>query len=449
MQFPKDFLWGSATASYQIEGSKIEHGRGECIWHRFSHTPGKVHNGDTGDVACDHLNRYKDDIALMRQLGLQAYRFSISWPRVIPAGTGVTNEQGLDFYDRVIDELLANNIRPFITLYHWDLPQALQDRDNGWENPDSVQWFADYTDLVTRRYGDRVKDWITHNEPWCAAFLGNFIGVHAPGKHDPNAAFKVTHHLLLSHAAAMRVIRQNVVESRAGITLNPAPVHPATDSEADKQAARISDGLRNRWYLDPLYKGTYPADIVELLNKWGALEGIDLDAVKDATVPTDFLGINFYNRDIVAASDDPSQPFKGVKPDYEGVEFTAMGWEVYPDSLTELLVRINDDYHPKALYITENGAAYDETSPNGSGVDVVEDPQRVEYLRKHFVAAQNAIKQGVPLIGYFVWSFMDNFEWSEGYNKRFGIVYVDYDTQVRTFKRSALYLRKVIAEQSR
>lgn len=449
MQFPKDFLWGSATASYQIEGSKIEHGRGECIWHRFSHTPGKTHNGDTGDVACDHLNRYQDDIGLMRQLGLQTYRFSISWPRVIPAGTGTPNEAGLDFYDRVIDKLLANNIRPFITLYHWDLPQALQDRGDGWENPDSVQWFADYTDLVTRRYGDRVKDWITHNEPWCAAFLGNMIGIHAPGKRDLRTAFLVNHNLMLSHGAAMGVIRQNVSDSRAGIVLNPAPVYPATDSEADKQAAQISDGLRNRWYLDPLYKGTYPADIVALLNTQGALEGIDLDSVKAAAAPTDFLGINFYNRDIVAASDDPNQPFKGVKPDYEGVEFTAMGWEVYADALTELLVRINNDYQPKALYVTENGAAYEETPLNGANVEVVEDPQRVEYLRKHFIAAQNAIAQGVPLTGYFVWSFMDNFEWSEGYNKRFGIVYVDYDTQVRTFKRSALYLRDVIAAQSR
>jgi beta-glucosidase len=446
MQFPKDFLWGAATASYQIEGAAREYGRGECIWTRFSHTPGKTYNGDTGDVACDHLHRYEGDIALMRQLGLQTYRFSISWPRVIPAGTGAPNPEGLEFYDRLIDALLTNGIAPYMTLYHWDLPQALQDRGGGWENPDSVNWFADYAELVTRRYGDRVKNWITHNEPWCTAFLGNLIGIHAPGKQDAPAAFKVAHHLLLSHGAAMGVIRRNVAESYAGIALNPAPVHPASYRPADHTAARLADGMRNRWFLDPLYNGHYPADLVEHLNAQGALDGLDLDAVRAANVPTDFLGVNFYNRDIVAATDNPAMPWDGVKPDYPGVEFTAMGWEVYAPSFTELLVRLWREYAPAALYITENGAAYPDAPPDGTGV--VEDSARVAYIQRHLSAAADAIAQGVPLRGYFVWSFMDNFEWAEGYSKRFGVVYVDYPTQARTFKRSALVYRDLIAAQN-
>lgn len=440
MQFPKDFLWGVATASYQIEGSKIEHGRGECIWHRFSHTPGKTYNGDTGDVACDHLNRYQEDVKLMRQLGAQAYRFSISWPRVIPAGTGATNAIGLDFYDRLVDEVLANDIVPFATLYHWDLPQALQDR-GGWESPDSPAWFVEYTDLMTRRLGDRIKYWVTHNEPWCAAFLGYMIGIHAPGKQDTHAGYKAAHHLLLSHGLAVPVIRQNVKEAQVGIVLNPAVAHPASDSEADRIAAHRSEGLQNRWFLDPLYKGKYPSDMVETLNTQGLLDDIDLEAVKIAAVPTDFLGINYYSRGIIKAADE-APGFKGVKPDYPGVEFTEMGWEIYPDGLTELLVSITQDYAPEAIYITENGAAFkDEPPTNG----VVHDPRRVEYLRNHFEAASKAIAQGVPLKGYFVWSFLDNFEWAEGYNKRFGIVYVDYATQVRTLKDSALYYQSIIS----
>ncbi|HLV33561.1 MAG TPA: GH1 family beta-glucosidase [Spirillospora sp.] len=436
MDFPEHFLWGAATASYQIEGGGLQEGRGECIWHRFSHTPGKVLNGDTGDVACDHLHRYREDVALMAELGLDAYRFSISWPRVLPAGTGATNAAGLDFYDRLVDALLEVNIRPFVTLYHWDLPQALQDQ-GGWENPASVQWFADYTGLMAQRLGDRVKDWITINEPWVIAFLGNFTGEHAPGKQDLRAAYQVAHHLLLAHAAAIPVIRAAVPDARAGITLNVNYIDAATDSEADQQAARRQDGYVARWFLDPLYRGQYPQDMVDWLGD--TLSGIDLAAVSAATVPTDFLGINYYTRNTVAHADEG--PFQTKMITHAGSLYTEMGWEVYPDGLRRLLIRLHEDYAPGAIYITENGAAFEDPPPaNG----VIEDPLRVAYLEAHFEAASQAIAAGVPLKGYFVWSLLDNFEWAYGYSKRFGIIYVDYETQRRVLKRSALYLQRVI-----
>lgn len=439
MKFPQDFLWGSATASYQIEGASLLDGRGECIWHRFSHTPGKIKNGDTGDVACDHYHRYKEDVALMKRLGLQSYRFSIAWPRVIPAGTGATNPAGLAFYDRLVDELLAAGIRPFVTLYHWDLPQALQDR-GGWENADSPQWFADYTRLMAARLGDRVKDWITINEPWVVAFLGNLIGEHAPGKQDIVAAYRVAHHVLLAHGLAVPVIRSAVPDARAGIALNINYLDGASDSEADQQAAVRQDGYVARWFLDPLYRGHYPADIVEWLGH--TLAGLDLDAVKVAAVPTDFLGLNYYTRNTVRASDEP--PFNMSMVRHDEAPHTEMDWEIYPDGLRKLLIRLHTDYAPGPIYITENGAAFNDLPPvNG----IVEDPQRVEYLKAHFEAASEAIAAGVPLKGYFVWSLMDNFEWAQGYTKRFGIVYVDYPTQRRTPKRSALYLQQVIEGQ--
>jgi beta-glucosidase len=444
MPFPKDFLWGAATASYQIEGGGLSEGRGECIWHRFSHTPGKTKNGDTGDVACDHLHRYADDVALMQSLGLQAYRFSTSWARVLPQGVGTPNERGLDFYDRLVDALLKAGIQPFATLYHWDFPQALQDR-GGWASQDSPAWFAEYADLMTRRLGDRVRGWITFNEPWCISLLSNLLGVHAPGNQDMNLAYKVAHGLNLAHGAAMGVIRQNCPQTPAGIVLNLYPAMPASDSDQDKQAAHIYDGWFNRWFLDPVYKGEYPADMVELLSP--ALEGIDLSAVSAAAAPTDFLGVNFYTRGLVRWDD--SQPLKFTfarNPDPNTV-YTAMDWEVYPQGLTDILVRVHQDYQPKAIYVTENGAAFDDPDsvPASGSVD---DPQRTDYLRTHFAAAENAIAQGVPLKGYFVWSLMDNYEWAEGYTKRFGIVHVDYTTQQRTPKQSALWYQDFIKNHS-
>lgn len=439
MAFPRDFAWGVATASYQIEGAALEDGRGECIWHRFSHTPGTIADGSTGDVACDHYHRYRQDVTLMAELGLTAYRFSISWPRVLPAGTGAINPAGLDFYDRLVDELLAHRIQPFVTLYHWDLPQALQDR-GGWENPDSVAWFADYAALMAQRLGDRVKHWITHNEPWVVSFLGNYLGIHAPGKRDLAAAYTVAHHLLLSHGAAVPVIRQAAPDAQVGITLYLCQVEPASDSAADRQAAQRHDGYVNRWFLDAVFKGSYPQDMVTLVEP--ALQRIDPAAIRAAAVPLDFLGINYYTRNLIAASETGPFYTQEVRP--AGRPYTAMGWEVYPEGLRALLVRVWRDYAPRAIYITENGAAYDDPDV---AEGIVEDPQRVHYYQLHLDACAAALAEGVPLKGYFAWSLIDNFEWAEGYRKRFGLVHVNYQTQVRTLKRSALFYRDFIAAQ--
>jgi beta-glucosidase len=417
----------------------LTEGRGECIWHRFSHTPGKVFNGDTGDVACDHLHRYKEDVALMAALGLPAYRFSISWPRVIPAGTGAPNPQGLDFYDSLIDELLRHNIDPYVTLYHWDYPQALQDR-GGWTNPDSVKWFEDYTDLVTRRYGDRIKGWITFNEPWCVSLLSNMIGAHAPGLQDPRTAYEVAHYLNIAHGAGMRVIRQNCPGVPAGITLNLSPNIPATDSEEDATAAQIYDGYFNRWFLDPVFKGTYPDDILELLTP--LLMNVDIGALKTAAEPMDFIGVNYYTRAVIKADNSNPLGFGQIRPPES--DYTEMEWEIYPQGLTDLLLRVTRDYAPKGIIVTENGAAFIDPAPvNG----VVDDPDRVAYIEGHLKACETAITLGVPLKGYFLWSLLDNFEWAFGYSKRFGIIQVDYDTQVRTPKASAHFYRDIITHQ--
>lgn len=442
MSFPSDFLWGAAASSYQIEGAVSEDGRGECIWTRFSHTPGKVKNGDTGDRACEHYQRYREDIALMGSLGLMSYRFSIAWPRIFPAGTGTVNAAGLDFYSRLVDELLKAGITPFATLYHWDLPQALQDR-GGWANPDSVKWFADYVDVMTRALGDRVNHWITHNEPWVIAFLGNYLGIHAPGIKDLPTALKVAHHVLISHGEAVPVIRANVPNAHAGITLNLYPIYPNSASADDQLAAQLQDGYANRWFLDPVYKGHYPTDMVELFGS--ALDGIDLSAVRVASVPTDFLGVNYYSRTLVTY--DPAELFKNkhVKP--ADSAYTSMDWEVYPQGLTDILVRLKREYAVPAIYITENGAAYPDPDPQDG---VVEDPDRTAYYVGHLDAIADALAQEVPVKGYYAWSLMDNFEWAEGYEQRFGIVHVDFETQQRTPKRSALYYRdRIHAERAK
>ncbi len=438
MPFPEDFIWGAATASYQIEGGGLDEGRGECIWHHFSHTPGKVKNGDTGMVACDHLHRYKDDVALMREIGLKGYRFSISWPRVIPAGTGEINEQGLAFYDHLVDELLAQGIEPYATLYHWDLPQQLQEK-GGWENPESVQWFADYTDLMTRRLGDRLKGWITLNEPWCISILSNLIGEHAPGKKDPQAAYKVAHHLALAHGAAIRVIRQNCPGVPAGITLNLWPVYANSDSEQDLMAKQMYDSIFNRWFLDPVFKGTYPEDAVELLTPY--LTGIDLDSIQAAKEPLDFIGINYYNRVVIAYDSENPLGFKSIQP--EDSEYTAMNWEIYAPGLKDIIMRVYEDYAPKVIYVTENGAAYDDPEPADG---TVEDPLRAKYVADHLKACEDAIDAGAPLKGYFLWSLMDNFEWAHGYSKRFGMIHVNYETQERTLKRTARMYQEMISK---
>jgi len=438
MPFPKDFLWGSATSSYQIEGAALEEGRGECIWTRFSHTPGKVLNNDTGDVACDHYHLYKQDVALMRELGLHAYRYSISWPRVLAEGVGTINEAGLDFYDRLTDELLASNIQPWVTLYHWDLPQALQDR-GGWTNPDIVKWFTDYTQVVVGRLGDRVKHWITHNEPWCTAFMGNLIGAHAPGIQDLKTAIHVAHHTLLAHGATVPVVRAYSPGAQVGITLNLTPHIPATDHPDDIRLARRDDGLQNNWFLDPCYHGHYPADMVELLTPTGVFEGINIEDVQSAAVPTDFLGINYYMR--YAMAHVPGKPDESVPAFPEGTEFTGMGWEVYPQGMADMLLYVQEHYNPPAIYITENGAAYVDPDPAD---DVVDDLERVSFIRRYLEAAEDAINKGAALKGYFVWSFLDNFEWAYGYSQRFGIIHVDFNTQKRTLKRSAQMYRNII-----
>lgn len=440
MTFPQDFLWGAATASYQIEGAALEDGRGECIWTRFSHTPGKVRDGDTGDVACDHYHRYADDVALMQQLGLKAYRLSISWPRVQPQGTGAVNEAGLVFYDRLVDSLLDANIRPFVTLYHWDLPQALQDK-GGWENPEIAHWFADYTDLITRRLGDRVKDWITLNEPWVFTFVGYGFGIHAPGIADMAAAYRAAHNALIAHGDSMRVIRQNVPGAQAGITLDIPHFHPATQSDADIAAANRQFAAHAAWFLDPVFKGAYPAEIAEAI-QFDKIDGIVHADIHRAQAASDFLGINHYSR-FLARHDPDAPPLYVNRVDApENAEKTAMDWEVYPEGLFNVLTRVNREYAPGAFYVTENGAAYDDPEPDG---DTVADPERRDYLYRYFGMAERAIANGVPLKGYFVWSFLDNYEWAQGYSKRFGLVQVNYKTQQRTLKSSARWYKRVIA----
>jgi beta-glucosidase len=434
MSFPQDFIWGVATSSYQIEGTQPGDGRGECIWTRFSHTPGKTKNGDTGDVACDHINRYKDDVKLIRDLGFKAYRFSVSWPRVMPLGAGSINENGLAFYDQLTDELLEQGLDPYVTLYHWDLPQALEDK-GGWANPDIVKWFADYTDIVTRALGDRVRGWITLNEPWCSSMLGYLWGVHAPGDQDMTKAYRAAHHLLIAHGHAMPIIRRNAPGVPAGITLNLAGQHPYSDDPEDIKLATRADGFMNRWFLDPVFKGEYPADLLAEEMIALALADVDPGRIKEAAVPMDFLGINYYMRWFV------SQTLQGHDRFPADTRYTDMDWEIYGRGMGEMLLRVHQDYGPQALHITENGAAFPD--PAIASGDVVEDPLRVDFYREYLEGAQWALDQGVPLKGYFAWSLMDNFEWGEGYEKRFGIVHVDYATQKRTPKRSAHYLGQI------
>ncbi len=438
--FPDNFLWGAATSSYQIEGAWDEDGKGESIWDRFSHTPGKIVDGSTGDVACDHYHRWQEDLDLMQSLGLQAYRFSIAWPRILPQGRGQVNQAGLDFYDRLVDGLLARNITPFVTLYHWDLPQALEDA-GGWPDRATAEAFVQYAEVVSARLGDRVKHWITHNEPWVAAFLGYGVGIHAPGARDFQQAAAAAHHLLLSHGWAVPVLRANSPEARVGITLNLTDVVPASPSPQDYHAARELDAFLNRWFLDPLYGRQYPADGVAWFEREHQVQPHFVKAgdLETIATPTDFLGVNFYTRHVARG------PAEGNLPPTittERSEFTEMGWEVAPRSLFRLLNRLHFDYQVPSIYITENGAAFaDQLSADGQ----VHDPRRVAYLRAHLQAAHDAIQCGVPLQGYFVWSLMDNFEWAFGYTKRFGIVYVDFETQQRMVKDSGLWYREVIS----
>ena len=447
--FPKDFLWGAATSSYQIEGAWDEDGKGESIWDRFCRTPGTVREGDTGDVACDHYHRWREDVQLMKELGLQAYRFSIAWPRILPQGRGRVNQAGLDFYSRLVDGLLEAGIQPFVTLYHWDLPQALQD-EGGWPARSTAEAFVEYADVLSRRLGDRVKNWITQNEPAVVAYLGYLTGGHAPGIRDMAQALRASHHVLLSHGWAVPVLRRNSPDAEVGITLDVNWHAPYSDSYADLRASRLMDGIYSRWFLDPLYGRGYPADVVADSIARGGLppEGMtfvqegDLEAI---ATPTDFLGLNYYRRDKYRGGEvsGSGQPAEDVElPRDAEAGYTDIGWEIYPQGLYAILCRLHFEYRAPRIYVTENGASY-ATGPYEQGR--VRDQARLEYLRDHFAAARRAIDAGVPLGGYFVWSLMDNFEWAFGYYQRFGIVWVDFGTQERIPKDSALWFSQVIA----
>ncbi|MBE0672565.1 MAG: beta-glucosidase [Anaerolineales bacterium] len=432
--FPHNFLWGAATASYQVEGAWNEDGKGESIWDRFSHTPGKIEDNSTGDIACDHYHRYEEDIALMRRLGLKAYRFSTAWARVLPNGRGRLNPKGLDFYDRLVDSLCAANIEPFLTLYHWDLPQALHE-EGGWTNRDVSYAFADYAALMVKRLGDRVKYWTTFNEPSVVMFDGYLVGEHAPGIQDPRAAYQVAHHLLVAHGLGVQAIRGANSKAEAGIVLNLWMADAVSEDPADVAVADAAWERSETLFLDPIFKGHYPTAAYELV-------GEDMPKIQNGDMALisqelDFVGINFYSRNLFNA--------QGQIDSVPGSEYTEMGWEVCAPALRRMLVKINRNYKLPPIYITENGSAFkDEVSTDGK----VHDPRRLDYLKQHFIQTRLAMQDGVDVRGYMVWSLLDNFEWGHGYTKRFGLVRVDYETQKRTVKDSGEWYAEVIRTNS-
>ena len=440
IEFPSGFLWGSATSAYQIEGSPLADGAGPSIWHRFCHTPNRVRDGDTGDVACDHYRRYREDIALMRELGLNAYRFSIGWGRVLPRGRGAINAAGLDFYERLTDTLLENGIEPMATLFHWDLPAALDDR-GGWLNPDVAHWFADYAAAVFRRLDGKIKLWSTLNEPWVVADGGYLHGVLAPGHRNRFEAPLATHHLLRAHGAAVQAYRAEG-RHRIGVVVNLEPKHPASQDAADLAAVARADAYMNRQYLDPLLLGRYPDEMGDIFREaWPNWPAQDLALIRQ---PIDFVGINYYTRSVTRFDRD-AWPLEAAALRQEPATHTETDWEVYPQGLTEVLLRVSERYGHPPLYITENGAAFPD--PPSAAQGRIADPQRVDYLERHIRAAHAAIEAGVDLRGYFVWSLLDNFEWAHGYSKRFGIVHVDYATQQRTLKDSARRYAEIVASR--
>lgn len=426
-RFPPDFVWGVATSAFQIEGAAREDGRGESIWDRFCRLPGAIVDGSNGDAACEHYQRLDSDLDLIASLGVDAYRFSISWPRVQPTGTGAWNEAGLVFYERMVDGLLARGVQPYLTLNHWDLPQALQD-GGGWAVRDTALRFVDYARGVQRRLGDRLAAITTHNEPWVIAVLGHEVGSFAPGLKNRKTAMQVAHHLLLSHGLALQALRADGSCAKLGIVLNLAPAMPATDSPADVAKAQMDDARARRWYTDPLFKGIYPQEVIDEL-------GVDAPAVADGDMaiiatPMDYLGVNYYSRHVASAG----EPFDAKA---RGLPVNDMGWEIYPQGLTDLLLHLHQDYALPPVFITENGGAFKDPLIDGQ----VHDSDRMDYLQTHIAAAAAALAQGVPVAGYMIWSLMDNFEWASGYAKRFGIVYVDYATQQRIAKDSAYWYR--------
>lgn len=461
IEFPPGFVWGTATAAYQIEGAVHADGRLPSIWDVFSATPGKVAGGDTGDIACDHYHRLESDLDLMASLGLPAYRFSVSWPRVIPGGSGPVNPAGLDFYARLVDGLLERNITPQLTLYHWDLPQALQN-NGGWTSRDTVDRFVEYAIAVASALGDRVPGITTFNEPFCSAFLGYAAGIHAPGETDRHAALTAAHHLNLAHGRAVAALRP-LTTAALSITLNVAQVYPASSSEADLAAAEHVDRLANRIFLDPIFRGEYPAELLtetKHLSDWAFVLDGDLAEIN---APIDSLGVNFYSPTVITAAteqlraaggsrwhNDPSRADQAAS-EWPGTDLaysvqlppphTGMGWAIRPEAFTDLLLRLHRDYPEMPLYVTENGASFpDQVEADGS----VHDAQRIDYLRLHLAAVQQAIAAGADVRGYYLWSLLDNFEWAWGYDKRFGVVYVDYETLTRTIKDSGHWYADVV-----
>jgi beta-glucosidase len=430
ISFPKNFLWGTASASYQIEGAPSADGKGESIWDRFSHTPGKIKHGDTGDVACDFYHRYRDDIAMMADLGLNAARISLAWPRIVPNGKGEANHKGIDFYNRVIDELLKHNIQPFVTLYHWDLPQMLED-GGGWTNRDAASYFGDYAAVCAKAFGDRVKHWMAFNEPWIFTVLGYMFGIHAPGLRDRKLALRAGHVVNLAQGLGVRAIRANTKPDMVGTAFSMQPIFPKTDSPEDREAAERYHRFNNVWFLETAMEGRYPKIFLEgTEEEWLDVRPGDMEIVK---APLDFIGINLYTRMTIAH--DPHDKMMGTRPAYHGEEneLTDFGWEVYPPALSEMILRIAHDYPKMPIYVTENGASYGE-KPDADGQ--VRDQRRIRFLRGYIAEMGRAIEKGADVRGYFLWTFTDNFEWAEGFQQRFGIVYCDFETQQRIIKES-------------
>jgi beta-glucosidase len=442
IEFPETFLWGSATSAYQVEGSPLADGAGPSIWQRFTRTPGLVRDGDTGDLACDQYRRYADDVAMMRRLGMNAYRFSISWSRVLPEGRGAVNAKGLDHYERLVDTLLANAITPAATLFHWDLPAALDDR-GGWLNPDIAHWFADYASIVFRRLDDRVPMWATLNEPWVVTDGGYLHGALAPGHRNVFEAPIAAHQLLRAHAAAVQAYRA-IGRHRIGIVVNLEPKYPASGSADDRAAASRAHAYMNRQYLDPVFLGRYPKELAQIFGEaWPDWPAAEVEFIRQ---PIDFVGVNYYTRN-VTRFDAASWPLRAAPVRQKRATYTETGWEVFPQGLTDTLVWVKARYGNPAIYVTENGAAfYDPPVVDG---DRLADPLRVDYLRKHLTAVHAARAAGADVRGYFAWSLLDNFEWSLGYSKRFGIVHVDFESQRRTPKDSAHFYSRIIASRGR
>ena len=436
-RFPDGFLWGAATSAYQVEGSPLADGAGPSIWHRFVRTPGLVHNGDTGDVACDHYRRFESDVALMKRLGLTAYRFSVSWSRVLPAGVGAVNPAGLGFYERLVDALLRAGIEPMVTLYHWDLPAALDDR-GGWLNPDVANWFAEYAQTLYRRLDDRVKLWATLNEPWVVTDGGYLFGALAPGHRNAFEAPIASHNLLRAHGAAVQAYRAGG-RHQVGIVVNIEPKYPASDAPQDIAATRRAQAYMNEQYLDPVFLGRYPPELQQIFGEaWPVRPAADFDLIRQ---PIDFVGINYYTRS-VTRFDSNAWPLRAARIKQDGAIYTETDWEVYPQGLTDTLTWVRDRYGPIPQYVTENGAAFKD--PATAGAEPLDDPARAQYLREHLKAIHAAIDQGVDVRGYFAWSLLDNLEWSLGFSKRFGIVHVDFSSQKRTLKASGLTYSRLI-----